>query len=181
MPVPKVPEQIQTQRLVITRWRSSDAPDLLPLLEAAGDYLRWIPERVSRPAPIPELELRLSGFGTAFDEDREYRYGIRHNGQLIGEIDLFPRIAEMRVPFSEADRVEIGYWITAEQQGKGFITEATRALIELARQLHGMTRVEIRCDTRNQLSAAIPQRLGFKLEPVDENKPNNMVWYLEIP
>lgn len=65
---------------------------------------------------------------------------------------------------TEGRKTEIGYWIDKGNEGKGIISTATRALIDLAFDKFSMNRVEIRCSTKNKRSGAVPERLGFKLE-----------------
>jgi ribosomal-protein-serine acetyltransferase len=61
-------------------------------------------------------------------------------------------------------KVELGYWIGREFQGKGIVTEACRAVVtHLLRELD-LNRVEIHCATGNEKSCAIPRRLGFTLD-----------------
>ena len=61
-------------------------------------------------------------------------------------------------------RVEIGYWLGREYEGRGIMTDACRAVItHLFRELE-LHRVEIRCAVGNLRSAAIAKRLGFTLE-----------------
>jgi RimJ/RimL family protein N-acetyltransferase len=86
---------------------------------------------------------------------------------VIGEADLFPRSADGRVVLSEADRMEIGYFLDAAVTGQGLATEAARALLEVASAMPGISHVEIRCDAANAPSAAVPQRLGFSLDSID--------------
>ena len=82
---------------------------------------------------------------------------------MLGEAGLYPRSATGRVPLSEATCIELGYWLRADLTGRGLVTEASRALIAVAQSLRGLTHMEIRCDSRNEPSAAIPKRLGFAL------------------
>ncbi len=164
---PLVPDSTRSERLVLRRWRARDAAALHPILEANFAHLGpWIPARVATPVPIPELEQRLGGFEQAFDETREWRYGLftPDDEQVIGEVGLFPRDAERRVAFADADRIEVGYWLRSDATGGGLATEAARAALGIASSLGGLSRVEIRCDPRNAPSAAIPRRLGFTLE-----------------
>lgn len=64
----------------------------------------------------------------------------------------------------ETGYFEIGYWVRASAAGQGYITEAAKLLVDYAfTHLHA-TRVEIRCDERNERSAAVARRLGFVLE-----------------
>jgi RimJ/RimL family protein N-acetyltransferase len=118
----RLPSEIQTERLVLQRWREQDAVALCPILEANVAHLGpWIPARVSTPAPVRELEQRLAGFASDFSADKEWRYAMhsRDDNQLLGEAALFPRSPTGRVLFPEADRVELGYWIRSDAAGQG--------------------------------------------------------------
>ncbi len=160
------PVEVRTARLLLRPWRPEDAGDLLPVLEANRDHLGpWIPARVATPAPVPVLAERLAGFAADFSADREWRFGMFSlaDGKLLGEVALFPRAAQGRVPFVEADRVELGYWLRADETGRGLVTEAARSALNLASHIPRFSRVEIRCDARNGPSAAVPVRLGFTL------------------
>jgi ribosomal-protein-serine acetyltransferase len=59
---------------------------------------------------------------------------------------------------------EIGYWIAANEEGKGIITRAGEILIDHAIREWGINRIEIRCSTLNTRSDAVPERLGFSRE-----------------
>jgi ribosomal-protein-serine acetyltransferase len=61
-------------------------------------------------------------------------------------------------------RVELGYWLAREFQGRGIMTDACRMAITHLFGEMDLNRVEIRCAARNAKSNAIPQRLGFKLD-----------------
>ena len=65
-----------------------------------------------------------------------------------------------------APNAEIGYWLTAEFQGRGLMTRAVSALLTYLFEERCLHRVEIQCATENARSCAIPERLGFKLEGV---------------
>ena len=60
--------------------------------------------------------------------------------------------------------VEMGYWLSRRFEGQGIATDACRALVDYAFSEWMLNRVEIRCGTGNQRSAAVPKRLGFTLE-----------------
>ena len=57
--------------------------------------------------------------------------------------------------------VELGYWITRSHWGRGFATEAGRALIEIARTL-GLDRLEASHFIDNPASARVLDKLGFE-------------------
>ncbi len=169
-----IPVGFCTPRLLLRQWRADDADGLHPLLVANYERLApWIPARVATPAPLAALSDRLSGFVAEFDAGREWRFAMLtpDETRLIGEIDLFPRSASGRVHVAEADRAEIGYWIRADESGRGFVTEGVRAMIDVARQVDRFTHLEIRCDERNVQSAAVPRRLGFRLSETIDQPP----------
>jgi RimJ/RimL family protein N-acetyltransferase len=162
-----VPTEIRTARLTLRPWRPDDAPRLAPILETNWNHLGpWIPRRVAEPAPIPVLAERLSGFAANFASDLDWRYAMLSADErtVLGEVALFPRAATGRVPYVDADRAEIGYWLRADMTGQGLITEAVQAVLDVASGLSKVSRVEIRCDVRNLPSAAVTRRLGFALE-----------------
>lgn len=174
----RIPTELRTFRLLLRPWRASDAPALLPLLKR--NVLRlspWIPAHVATPVPLPELEERLAGFANDFALENSFRYALIATGhdQIVGEMDLFPRAASGRVPLGAADRVELGYWLDEAHTGQGLVTEATRALLDVARALPEMQHAEIRCDIGNVPSAAVPNRLGFHLAMVEDGVE---VWQL---
>ena len=161
-----VPDHLQTRRLLLRRWQATDAAALQPILEANTAHLRpWIPRRVAEPVSLEQLIERLEGFSAAFDDGRQLRYALfaAEGPTLLGEVSLFPRGASGRVAFDAADHLEIGYWLRRDATGRGFATEAARAMLDLATTLPGMARVTIYCDERNTSSAAVPSRLGFRL------------------
>ena len=61
-------------------------------------------------------------------------------------------------------KLEIGYWARTPYAGRGYITEAVAGITDFAFAMLGAHRVEIRCDTKNERSAAVARRLDFTLE-----------------
>jgi RimJ/RimL family protein N-acetyltransferase len=180
----RMPDEVQTARLCLRAWRSSDAAALRAALESNFDRIApWIPAHVATPAPIPEMEARLIRSAAAFADNREWRFGIFPLGddlghhRVLGEMSLFPRDAKGRVPLAQADRVELGYWISADATGRGLVTEGARALLDVAATIAAFSQAEIRCDARNAPSGAVAQRLGFVLQPASPLDDNNLqVW-----
>lgn len=186
----RVPALLRTDRLLLRCWHPRDASLLLPVLEANVSHLAgWIPAAVAAPAPLAEVSARLEQFADAFGSDQAWRYGLFSPDEtaILGEVSLFPRVAAQRVPFREADRLEIGYWLRADVTGQGLATEATRTMLTVAASLADMRCVEIRCDVRNEPSAAIPRRLGFDLVALvartdgeEDEPPTDMIWQFRL-
>ncbi|WP_100915071.1 GNAT family N-acetyltransferase [Pseudoalteromonas spongiae] len=82
-----------------------------------------------------------------------------YQGELVGNVS-----------FNSIDRtlkkVEIGYWLSCDFQGKGIVTRAVTKLIELAFTQYEMEKVEIAVAVNNTASRNVCERLGFSLEGV---------------
>jgi RimJ/RimL family protein N-acetyltransferase len=76
---------------------------------------------------------------------------------VVGEVGLFW--------VSERDRTaEIGFIFDPRHQGKGFATEAARALVDWAFGTAVMHRVIGRTEARNIASTRVLEKLGLRLE-----------------
>ena len=66
------------------------------------------------------------------------------------------------------DRLEgigqLGYWMRAEEAGKGYATEAAGALVTLAFETVGLYRLELRAGVENRPSQRVAEKLGFTRE-----------------
>lgn len=179
------PPELRTERLLLRPWRPDDAVALEPILVSNYGHLGpWIPAQVADPAPVDALRERLARFAAEFQADIKWRLGIFsiEDGTLLGEVDLFARNAVERVPYSESDRAEVGYWIRSDLTGKGYVTEAVLAVIAAAARMSRFSTVEIRCDAANHASNAIPRRLGFTLAAVEPrtNLKASQVWTSDL-
>jgi len=176
-----VPRELVTERLVLRAWRGEDAEELRPILLVNQEHLKpWIPESTYSAPPLPELVARLDGLAAVFDAGGAFRYAIRDRttGRVLGGMSLFPHDGTRRVTLAEADRVEIGYWLDAAVTGRGYVTEAVRALLDVSATLPSVTQAEIRCHVDNAPSAAVPKRLGFELTGVVDGM---QVWRRGLP
>ena len=85
-------------------------------------------------------------------------YGIIVKGTdtIIGSVD-FPRRYE-------DDVLEIGYILHPDYWGRGYVPEATRALINLGFKELGLHKIELTCFGYNVQSQRVAEKLGFTLE-----------------
>ena len=71
----------------------------------------------------------------------------------------------------EPAALEIGYWLRPDYLGRGYASRAVAALTEAALSLPDVDRIEIHTDEANTSSAAIPRRLGYRLDRVEPKTP----------
>ncbi len=82
---------------------------------------------------------------------------VLHDGTVVGDSVLMLQGTGL----SEG---EIGWTILPEHAGRGYATEAARAVLEMAYTHFGLRRVVANLDTRNDRSAALCERLGMRRE-----------------
>ena len=153
------PDQLETERLIIRAPRPGDGPALNEAVRASRDHLRpWLPW-VDKHGTVQETEASIRhGVARWIAREDLWLMLIRKaDGKWLGGSGLH-RI-DWNVP-----RFEIGYWVRAGEEGKGYITEAVGAITDFAFGTLNAQRVEIRCDPLNMRSAAVAERCGYTLE-----------------
>ena len=160
-----VPDRLTTERLLLRAARAGDGVEVNQAIHDSFERLRqWMHWATYRPeAEETEAFERQAEADFLCRSQFTFNAFLRDAGPFIGSIALFN--IDWSVP-----KLEIGYWLRTGYEGRGLMTEAVAALVDLAFATLAMHRVEIRCDPRNQRSAAIPERLGFALEGVLRNE-----------
>jgi [ribosomal protein S5]-alanine N-acetyltransferase len=150
-----VPETITTERLVLRKPKASDAP---AVYEYGRDpevarYMDW-PRLASLDEAIASTERALR----RWDSGAEYtwRITVRPDDIPIGAVAC-------RVSGRSAD---LGFVLARPQWGKGFATEAARAVFDWASKLEGVDRVRATCDVDNVASARVLERIGMSREGI---------------
>ncbi|WP_062465035.1 GNAT family N-acetyltransferase [Demequina soli] len=150
-----VPTRIDTERLVLRRYEPGDvAPLHESILTNLPHLLPFIPWARNEPLSLAEREDLVAEYGRAFDTGEQFRFAMidRATGAFIGGAGLHTRVGP--------DALEVGYWIAADREGEGLVSEAVRALTEVA-LTSGASRVEIWCDPGNVRSNAVAERCGY--------------------
>jgi ribosomal-protein-serine acetyltransferase len=156
-----LPERLETERLVLRRWRASDVAALRAAVDASDAHLRpWIPWMRDEPRTLPETAARIAGFIEEFDGGRTFGWALLRGEELVGEVMLMARAGP--------GALEIGYWLHARHIGCGYAREAVSRLVALADGV-GIERLEAWCAVENGRSSALVDRLGFGLERIDED------------
>ncbi|GGF91741.1 hypothetical protein GCM10007304_02110 [Rhodococcoides trifolii] len=175
------PETITAGQVVLRRETTDDAAAVAALIERNLDRLsEFMPWAVAGVADATAQHDRIVASAIAWDCGTEYDYVVVVDDQIVGKCGLPRRI--------EPGGLELGYWLDAEAEGHGYITEAARALTAAALDLEGIDRVEIHCDAGNVRSAAVPRRLGYELDRTDRvdvvtrgQTGDQMIWVTRGP
>jgi RimJ/RimL family protein N-acetyltransferase len=184
------PERMETATgATVRRVRPSDAEAFGEAVRANLDHLApWMPWATPVAAETEVQRERLVAADATWDDrsDHEFAIVIDADGgeegelgepgeRIIGACGLMRRIGP--------GAIEIGYWLDQGHTGHGYATAAARALTTAAWGLPDIERVEIHCDESNAASAAVPLRLGYRLDRVEQSEPSapgesgrNLIW-----
>jgi len=143
--------QIETARLRLRPFSSSDIPQLVPLIgarEVAATTLR---------IPHPYTEEHAKAFlAMQSGNDANFAIILRDGDQLCGGIGL--RVEE------EHRRAELGYWIGVPYWGNGYATEAGQAVLRYGFEQLRLNRIFAIHFHHNAASGRVLTKLGMRHE-----------------
>jgi RimJ/RimL family protein N-acetyltransferase len=160
------PETLNLPRGVLVRLRESHGDLMSEAVLASLEHLRpWMPWASAEAGSPAAQRERCQAVQESWASGSDYNYALLTDeaGPVIGGFGLHRRI--------DPGGIEIGYWMHVDHVGQGYATAAADALTRAGLELDDVTRVEIHTDQANVRSAAIPQRLGYRLDRVFEREP----------
>lgn len=147
---------LTTTRLTLRPLTAGDAADLFAVFSDPAVVRYWSAE------PWTSIAFAESAIARALEGYRdgsEVRFGIElaETGALVGTVNLHRFFPQNR-------RCELGYALASRHWGKGFATEALEVALDYGFHELRLNRVEADIDPRNDASAAVLERLGFRKE-----------------
>jgi len=139
---------IETNRLIIRKFKAEDWEDLLEYLSDA-DVIRY------SPYTIHTEEMAKKEVNERMNKEDVFAVCLIETKKVIGEL-----IYESY----EFDSTEIGFFFNTNYQGKGYAFEAASALINQAFNKLGVRRITAKCDVLNLKSQQLLERLGMRRE-----------------
>lgn len=165
---PNYAERINTPQLFLRALKGSDAVAIQALLEKNREHMiPWVPWAKDEPESVEEKRRKIRAWRGEFYLDQKYVYGIYENKDevLVGIGFLFGR--------QGIGTLEIGYIIDFDVSGRGYATECTYALTKLSFDELNTLKVYIICDSGNQASARVPEKLDYMLEKADRSRESS--------
>jgi ribosomal-protein-alanine N-acetyltransferase len=163
---PSLSTRVVTARLVLRPPRTSDVPELRRVLRFNADHLR--PWSVA-PTPGEDPASLTSVSGTVLRNRRDWKSGRSFVLMLTPrerEDRIIGRIALGGVLLGAFQSAYLGYWIDAEHQGRGLMTEAVRAATSFALGAVSLHRVQAAVMPRNPGSQRVLEKAGYRREGV---------------
>jgi RimJ/RimL family protein N-acetyltransferase len=174
---------VQTGPLLLRQMEPDDAVAIAAAVGNSLEHLRpWMPWATKESADHRNQLARIVEAGEMWAAGTDFLYLMMadQGRAMAGTIGLHRGVGD--------GGMEIGYWVAVDHLRRGYATEASRALTQIALGLPGVRRVEIHCDEANVASAAVPRKLGYRLDRTETVEPEapgekgrRMIWVFEPP
>ena len=149
--------EITTERLILRKFKYSDAQDMLDLWVSKPE----IQHLYSEPTytTLDEVNGLLDKYISSYEKDDYYRWAIidKQDNRCIGQIAFF--LVDTKNHFAE-----IEYCVANEYQNRGYMTEAVKALIDFGFNKIGLHKVQISTKEINKPSQRVIEKSGFIYE-----------------
>ncbi len=144
-------EILRTERSdeYLRKYSPADAPTIFSLINANREHLSLNGDDTARK--YPTLDAVLASIVKPVNPHK-LRMGIWVVQTLVGGINLTP---------IDEETAEIGYWLGAEHERKGYMTCAVRALTQHAIEV-GFTEVCGKVKSTNERSISVLERAGYE-------------------
>lgn len=154
-----------TERLELRAFTPEEADELLALRLSNQAFLEPLePIRSESYFTLAGQRADIIQNEQGRERDQAYVYAVRlrENGQLLGRAAL---TGIARGPFQNAN---LGYFLDEAHNGRGYMTEAVKGVLELAFDKLGLHRVQAGVMPRNAPSLRVLEKAGFRREGLAE-------------
>lgn len=156
----KFKNKIETSRLILTPNDLANAEEVFNQIEKNRSRLSPFIPWESRIKTLDDVKSRFEREQIWRDKFEVFEFGIylKSTSEYVGNIGVF------RIEWLD-NKCELGYWLTSDFEGKGYMLEAAEALLLEVKQI-GFHRVEIKCAPENIKSLNLAKKLNFTLEGI---------------
>lgn len=154
------PDQIETDRLILRRFHRRDVSSLEESVRSSladlNEWLPWAHMDYTRDDAVAFVRDSVQ----AWREEKAFDFAIRPREdpeRHLGNISIWQTSRTGRIG-------EIGYWVRTDLTGRGYATEATRALMRVGFEVLGLHKVTLRIAVGNRGSERVAEKLGFTAE-----------------
>ncbi|MFX0122198.1 MAG: GNAT family N-acetyltransferase [Candidatus Hodarchaeota archaeon] len=156
-----LPRKIETERLILRKYKEGDGAALFNLLESHGNryYLRDHIDEATDVKTEEEAEIRIRQYVADWIAQKKFIIGIWNKtlGLYIGQIWIRP--SKWEVP-----SFELGWFLGQTHQGQGFAYEAVKAALQFLFNHLRAHKVIVLTRDDNVKSYKLAERCGFVKE-----------------
>jgi RimJ/RimL family protein N-acetyltransferase len=148
---------LTTHRLVLREFREQDFAAMLAY-QSDARYLVYYPWTERRPEDVHQLLQLFLAYQQAQPRTKfQLAVTLKADQQLIGSCGL-------RLDTADAHQGDLGYELSPQHWGRGYATEAARAMLEFGFGELKLHRIWSWCIAANLPSARVLERLGMRQE-----------------
>ena len=149
-------QNIETERLLLRRIDNTDAAEVLSL-RSNPDTMKYIPRPLAKSKEDALAHIAM------IEEKIVNNTGINWAITIKGEPKLIGIIGHYKIS-PENHRAEMGYMLDPEVSGKGYMTEAIKAVVAYGFEQMNLHSIEAIIDPENIASEIVLQKNGFVKE-----------------
>jgi [ribosomal protein S5]-alanine N-acetyltransferase len=164
---PPLTAQLETDRLVLRPPHAADVPAVRRLLRKNAEHLRpWspVPPPGEDPSSLTEISKSILRLRREWKQGESYVFFIETRATGDKSDALLGRVALTGVMRRAFLSTHLGYWIDADHQSKGLMTEAVGRVVSFAFETLRLHRVQAAVMPRNAASLRVLAKLGFRKE-----------------
>lgn len=158
---------IETERLILRKWTVDDAESLYTYAKSpnVGPSAGWPPHK--------DVESSRFVIENVFCGAECYAICEKGNDIAIGAVEL--KLHGFSNMTDSDTECELGYWLGEPFWGRGYVPEASRALLKRGFEELGMTTIWCGYYEGNEKSKRVQEKLGFTYHHTCENVPVRML------
>jgi [ribosomal protein S5]-alanine N-acetyltransferase len=141
--------RLETERLILRPFESADA-ELVERNVSQVEFGRMM----AIPHPYPPGG--AAEWIATTQPGRDFAIELRGTGELVGAVTIDNH--------EQHRRAQIGYWCAIEHWGRGYATEAVRAVIDYGFRELRLNKVAAECHADNPASRRVLEKAGMTLE-----------------
>ncbi len=148
--------KIETERLILTELKAKDIPNIVKY--ASNKNISDFTQNVPFPYVEKDAVFWINMANQGFENGNQYTFAIRpkEKENFIGGIGI--KIERKN------NRAEIGYWIAEPFSGKGYATEATKAILKFGFKNLDLNKFTSSHLSNNPASGKVLENSGMKKE-----------------
>jgi len=161
---------LETERLIVREWTPDDAPALFEICRDA-EVMRYI--GTGKPYETPDEAEKFLAWAVAYQQENGFcRWAVieKESGKITGSCGYaYPH---------DTPEVELGYLFARDVWGKGFATEAARAVLDYGFEKLAFREIIAITDLENTASQKVLEKIGFTRRGIEKISGDEALIYL---
>ncbi len=150
----KMPERLETERLLLQRLRYEDAPEIFYTYASKVESTRFMswPTHQSLKDTRAFLSYAINGWNKELDFS--YVIRLKNSGRLVGSCGVL----------NDQGKIQFGYVLGPLHWGKGYGTETCKKLMAELKLMPSVYRISTFVDAENTASINVLRKSGLEIE-----------------